>query len=586
MPSTQTERKKEMSHVIKTIAFNTGRKYTNDGQIIVASLYSDDTVTFMDHSRHIDGEFNLPTGSKFCAGMVMRAYDGTGDGSMQYLSSFKSSTDGMQSQGCNTLDEGLFGAIKRQLTLTMVEVVLYEAPTDPGYGINAAVDVAKDEARMPPVGHKIIANSAAEASKIYSDMRDQSGEGASTFAEGEWQGNRISYNGKVWAGAGDWNAGDKPIYDPYEAEDDGEVLEYFDLVGESVIPYEPAEQLMGMNVGQLQCQFGWFTEFHRLSNEGSADELLAHRQLVLDGEFGIIDSGSHAQTSIRQQIIWLTAFGAAWEAVENLTDEEYKAWMIVRNSEMLTEAMRTDARKVQEGLIEGPMDAIHAPAQDLTFTSCVQCDCDINPMLGRDLCTKCEQEMAELTNNDTRADRAQKAIDAAYEYDYLADRVSDLLTDLHHLCAREKVDMSAAIERSRVAFHAETVTAPAPVTPATGYPVDADDAEKKIIDAILLSAINFGYHISVSDGEEYTVVRSTDLIEIRPAIFTTDETTLMFRDMRDLERDGPAGRRIGTVLLVHGNGHEVISDHTDSSEIEALLVPASCLAHTMSGRAA
>lgn len=61
----------------------------------------------------------------------------------------------------------------------------------------------------------IEAETAADASAIYSEKRDRSGEGASTFPNGEWEGNRISYNGKVWAGLGEWRHGDQPIYNPY-----------------------------------------------------------------------------------------------------------------------------------------------------------------------------------------------------------------------------------------------------------------------------------------------------------------------------------------------------------------------------------
>lgn len=45
---------------------------------------------------------------------------------------------------------------------------------------------------------RIIASNAQEASEIYCEARDTSGEGASTFPEGNWKGHRISYNGRVW----------------------------------------------------------------------------------------------------------------------------------------------------------------------------------------------------------------------------------------------------------------------------------------------------------------------------------------------------------------------------------------------------
>jgi hypothetical protein len=45
---------------------------------------------------------------------------------------------------------------------------------------------------------KIAAETAAEASAAYCAKRDASGEGASTFPCGDWNGHHISYNGRVW----------------------------------------------------------------------------------------------------------------------------------------------------------------------------------------------------------------------------------------------------------------------------------------------------------------------------------------------------------------------------------------------------
>jgi hypothetical protein len=58
----------------KTIHFNTGRKYTVNGQRITATLHDDGIVTFYDHDRHVDGEFN-PEGLEFTQAEVMRWYD-------------------------------------------------------------------------------------------------------------------------------------------------------------------------------------------------------------------------------------------------------------------------------------------------------------------------------------------------------------------------------------------------------------------------------------------------------------------------------------------------------------------------------
>jgi hypothetical protein len=38
---------------METISFNTGRRYTAEGQFIVATLHDDKVVTFFDHSRGV-----------------------------------------------------------------------------------------------------------------------------------------------------------------------------------------------------------------------------------------------------------------------------------------------------------------------------------------------------------------------------------------------------------------------------------------------------------------------------------------------------------------------------------------------------
>lgn len=57
----------------------------------------------------------------------------------------------------------------------------------------------------------------ADASAKYSEVRDASGEGGSTFRDGVviQDGKpvaRISYNGRIWP-LGEWVPGDKPLFD-------------------------------------------------------------------------------------------------------------------------------------------------------------------------------------------------------------------------------------------------------------------------------------------------------------------------------------------------------------------------------------
>ena len=84
---------------MKTVTFNTGRKYTARGQVIVATLHDDNVITFMDHSRMISGEI---AASEFHTAEsverhTMRAYDNS-----DYQESRRSRADGMMRGGCNT----------------------------------------------------------------------------------------------------------------------------------------------------------------------------------------------------------------------------------------------------------------------------------------------------------------------------------------------------------------------------------------------------------------------------------------------------------------------------------------------------
>lgn len=68
-------------------------------------------------------------------------------------------------------------------------------------------------------GKTITVADFAEASRVYSEMRDAFGLGASRFRDGKIIDGReivarISYNGKVWH-PGEWKSGDVPLFSPY-----------------------------------------------------------------------------------------------------------------------------------------------------------------------------------------------------------------------------------------------------------------------------------------------------------------------------------------------------------------------------------
>lgn len=105
--------------------------------------------------------------------------------------------------------------------------------------------------------------------------------------------------------------------------------------------------------------------------------------------------------------------------------------------------------------------------------------------------------------------------------------------------------------------------------------------ERQIIGAIITEALARGYAVSIHDGEEWALIRSTHRPTIEAEIGATDCTTLRFAKP-GLDETGKARKSAGSVFLVHGNGSEVIADYTDNAELEAILKPASDLAETYS----
>jgi len=89
--------------------------------------------------------------------------------------------------------------------------------------------------------------------------------------------------------------------------------------------------------------------------------------------------------------------------------------------------------------------------------------------------------------------------------------------------------------------------------------------ERGVATRLVRAAIHAGYTVSVYDGGEYTVKRSRQVRQILEALGSTEEDVLVIRDSE--------GARLGALSLIWGNdatGEELIADHTDKPEIEAL----------------
>lgn len=92
------------------------------------------------------------------------------------------------------------------------------------------------------------------------------------------------------------------------------------------------------------------------------------------------------------------------------------------------------------------------------------------------------------------------------------------------------------------------------------------EIERKIITKLMKEAINKGYTVSVYDGEEYAVEKSTDIELLKKEIMATD--------MDSIEIYANNGSMFGTVLAVYGNdGYDVMADSTNTPEFNAFLKP-------------
>lgn len=96
------------------------------------------------------------------------------------------------------------------------------------------------------------------------------------------------------------------------------------------------------------------------------------------------------------------------------------------------------------------------------------------------------------------------------------------------------------------------------------------DYDLKVIEAFIDDVLAAGHTLSLDDGEELAIDRSTDKGAILEALEATSEETLIVRRAN--------GERIGAAFLVYGNEPGVvICDNTDTPEMNALLARAEAI---------
>ena len=104
------------------------------------------------------------------------------------------------------------------------------------------------------------------------------------------------------------------------------------------------------------------------------------------------------------------------------------------------------------------------------------------------------------------------------------------------------------------------------------YPKHMRDDEKTIVDRIIRRALEADLHISVEDGVEWALRFSQDYEAITAEVNATDVTMLRFRKL--IHEENTIKRPIvGDVILIHGNGADVIHDHSANEAMEQLCAP-------------
>lgn len=99
----------------------------------------------------------------------------------------------------------------------------------------------------------------------------------------------------------------------------------------------------------------------------------------------------------------------------------------------------------------------------------------------------------------------------------------------------------------------------------------ASRTEQRIASKLITDVLAAGHSISVHDGEAFALEHSRDASAIKQAMASSDHDTLVVRDTD--------GQQLGWVLLIYGNGEDLVSDHRDTDAMRALLAGAEAIAN-------
>lgn len=115
------------------------------------------------------------------------------------------------------------------------------------------------------------------------------------------------------------------------------------------------------------------------------------------------------------------------------------------------------------------------------------------------------------------------------------------------------------------------------------------ELETRIVRKCAEDAIAQGYAVSVNDGEETTLKKSTDITAIMAAICSTDEDYLIFHRNTGVHAGGAAHashqgepqtfwEKAGWARFIYGNVECVLSDYSANEATNAIVAGANALA--------
>lgn len=103
--------------------------------------------------------------------------------------------------------------------------------------------------------------------------------------------------------------------------------------------------------------------------------------------------------------------------------------------------------------------------------------------------------------------------------------------------------------------------------------------ERAIICKLVETALASGLLVAVHDGEEWACGPQSDAATVFAHVGHTCTTLLVLREVAQ-DRDGN-GVAVGRVLLVHGNGPDVVADYSDNPATASVVAPAMAFAEAL-----